>query len=105
VLLILRVRIPKISNTKKNIICAFFPGLAVGIALCLNWGLAFVITKFFSNFVILFGIGPTFWIFTGFCIAGALFVFFFQPETKGKSLSAIQRMLAGRETETATATA
>lgn len=58
-------------------------GFAIGVALSLNWFLAFCITKFFSNLVELITIGPTFWIFSGFSFVGAAFVYFFVPETKG----------------------
>lgn len=43
------------------------------------------------------GNGPTFWVFSGFCVVGTAFVFLFVPETKGKSLNEIQRMLGGEK--------
>jgi len=41
------------------------------------------------------GDGETFWLFSGLSILGTIFVFFIVPETKGKSLSEIQKMLGG----------
>lgn len=54
---------------------------------------AFVITKTFGNLQTLLGQGETFWLFSGLSIVGTVFVFFVVPETKGKSLSEIQKML------------
>ncbi|XP_063703886.1 facilitated trehalose transporter Tret1-like [Culicoides brevitarsis] len=65
-------------------------GFLGAIAGTFNWLLAFVITKFFANFQEALGNGPTFYLFTAFCVLGFLFVIFFVPETKGKSFQAIQ---------------
>lgn len=62
-----------------------------------NWILAFIITKTFTNMRDSMGIGPTFWLFSGFSIAGTLFVAFFVIETKGKSLIEIQEILGGKK--------
>lgn len=70
-------------------------GIASSAAGSLSWILAFVVTKAFSNMEDAIGIGPTFWLLAGFSILGTIFVFFMVPETKGKSLANIQRMLAG----------
>lgn len=83
-------------HTMIGEICApDIKGFAIGVALSLNWFLTFCITKFFSNLQMTLGIHWTFWIFSGFSLLGAAFVCFCVPETKGKSLNAIQRMLAG----------
>lgn len=58
---------------------------------------AFVITKTFVNLQTAIGNGQTFWLFSGLSILGTVFVFFIVPETKGKTLSEIQKMLAGEE--------
>jgi len=87
-------------------------GIAAPLAGTLNWLLgkfsnfrkcvlltsafsAFVITKTFTNLKALMGDGETFWLFSGLSILGTIFVFFIVPETKGKSLSEIQKMLGG----------
>lgn len=83
-------------HTMIGEICApDIKGFAIGVALSLNWFLAFCITKFFSDLQSALGIHSTFWIFSGCSFLGAAFVCFCVPETKGKSLNAIQRMLAG----------
>lgn len=72
-------------------------GVAGSAAGAFNWSLAFLITSTFQTMNNTFGNGQTFWIFSAFCILGAVFVFFFVPETKGKSLQDIQRILAGEK--------
>lgn len=72
-------------------------GIAASAAGTFNWSLAFLITSTFTAMNETFGKGQTFWIFSAFCIFGTLFVFFFVPETKGKSLADIQRILAGEK--------
>lgn len=60
-----------------------------------NWLLAFIITGNFGTLSKAIGIGQTFWVFAGFSVVGTIFTFFFVPETKGKSMTDIQRMLSG----------
>lgn len=72
-------------------------GVAGSIAGAFNWALAFLITSTFEKLNLTLGQGPTFWLFTAFCVLGLLFVFFFVPETKGKSLAQIQQILAGEK--------
>lgn len=62
-----------------------------------NWGLAFLVTKFYSSLKEAIGGDSTFYIFTGFSLLGTVFVYFIVPETKGKSLSDIQRELNGEK--------
>lgn len=70
-------------------------GVAGSISGSFSWALAFVVTKTFSDMTADIGIGPTFWVLAGCSFLGTIFVFFIVPETKGKSLADIQRMLAG----------
>ena len=63
---------------------------------CLNWFLAFLITYFFQRLSDWIGIGQTFWLFAAASLFGVFFIIFMVPETKGKSLADIQRMLSGR---------
>lgn len=58
------------------------------------WFLAFIITRFFNDIVYAFGSDYLFWMFSVFCILAICFVYFYVPETKGKSLNEIQLMLA-----------
>jgi len=41
------------------------------------------------------GVHTSFWIFAACCLAGAVFTFFYVPETKGKTLEQIQKKLHG----------
>lgn len=74
-------------------------GVAGAIAGTTNWLLAFLITKTFGNLRTAIGGGETFWLFSGLTIVGTVFVFFFCPETKGKSLTEIQVILSGGRSE------
>lgn len=78
-----------------ELFAADIKGVAGSAAGTFNWVLAFIITKTFSTLNETFGNGPTFWIFSAFCILGSVFTIAVVPETKGKSLPEIQRMLAG----------
>lgn len=57
------------------------------------WFLGFIISRFFENLANLMGMGPAFWMFSGFCALAFAFIFFFVIETKGKSLQEIQNDL------------
>ena len=46
----------------------------------------------------------TFWFYMCWCIVGMFFVYFFLPETKGKSLDDIERMFANKKKQTLYAT-
>lgn len=86
---------PLVHTMIGEVCAADIKGFAIGVALSLNWLLTFFITKFFDDLQTAIGTDATFWIFSGFSFLGAAFVCFCVPETKGKSLNAIQRMLAG----------
>jgi SP family facilitated glucose transporter-like MFS transporter 8 len=63
-----------------------------------NWFFAFAITFAFQPLSTSpIGIGGTFWIFAGASFIGIIWTFFIIPETKGKSMSEIQRMLSGEK--------
>ncbi|GAB0094002.1 hypothetical protein DMENIID0001_092020 [Sergentomyia squamirostris] len=64
-----------------------------GIATMTTWTLASVIIKTFPNLQEALGTHVTLWLFAGFALAGVVFILFFVPETKGKSLVEIQKML------------
>ena len=65
------------------------------MAVCFNWGLTFAVTKFFP--VVNHDLGPaiTYGGFCFICVLGIAFVFFFVPETGGKSREDIQLQLMG----------
>lgn len=72
-------------------------GVAGSAAGAFNWSLAFLVTSTFETMNTTIGNGQTFWVFSAFCLAGLFFVIIFVPETKGKSLAEIQRILAGEK--------
>lgn len=69
-------------------------GVAGSSACLFNWLMAFVVTKFYSDMTRSLEPYGTFWVFSGFCLVGTFFVYFFVPETKGKTLDEIQRELS-----------
>ncbi|XP_071445144.1 facilitated trehalose transporter Tret1-like [Hetaerina americana] len=75
-------------------------GIAAGIAVGINWTLAFIVTLTFTSLQLSIGSDVTFWMFAGFNAAAAAFVILFLPETKGKSLEDIQKELGGTKTKT-----
>uniref|UniRef100_A0A8D9ADR8 Facilitated trehalose transporter Tret1 n=2 Tax=Cacopsylla melanoneura TaxID=428564 RepID=A0A8D9ADR8_9HEMI len=72
-------------------------GNATGIAVALNWSLAFVVTLSFSTLSSTLGTGITFWLFSVICLIGTLFTYLLVLETKGKPLNQIQIELAGNK--------
>lgn len=75
-------------------------GLAGSLSGTLNWVLAFIVTKTYSNLAAAIHTGPTFWFYSVLTIIGAVFVIFVVPETKGKSLNEIQDQLdSGKQKE------
>ncbi|KAJ8931868.1 hypothetical protein NQ314_015134 [Rhamnusium bicolor] len=57
------------------------------------WFFGFLITKYFKSISDSIGMGPSFWIFSGFCLAAIPFCIFYVFETKGKSFQEIQDAL------------
>ncbi|KAL7736370.1 hypothetical protein ACLKA6_014839 [Drosophila palustris] len=81
--------------------------VAGSIAGTSNWFSAFLVTLLFPILKNAIGSAPTFWIFTGIAVVAFVYILLFVPETKGKSLLEIQRILAGGkniETDTETTT-
>lgn len=62
-----------------------------------SWSLAFAVTNSFSSISGAIGIGQTFWMFAGLSFLGIFFTYIIVIETKAKSLSDIQRLLAGEK--------
>jgi sugar porter (SP) family MFS transporter len=74
-----------------------FPSNVKSIASALTavfcWFIGFLIAKFFQSLVDAIGMGPSFWLFAGFCGFAFFFTLFYVVETKGKSLQEIQDIL------------
>lgn len=71
----------------------FAIGVASSIVCMTNWVFVFLVTKFYSSLVSTIFIYNTFWLFTLFCVVGTFFVIYFVPETKGKTIEEIQKLL------------
>jgi len=66
-------------------------GKAVSISLFMNWFSTFLVAGSFFYLVRLLGCGGPFFVFSFMSVLAFLFVYFFVPETKGKTLEEIQR--------------
>jgi SP family facilitated glucose transporter-like MFS transporter 8 len=71
-------------------------GVVSGITICFNWTLVFLVTRFFEDLKAGMGIEWCYWMFSIFSAIGTVFVFFFVPETKCKSLEDIQKQFASK---------
>lgn len=60
---------------------------------CVGSVVSFLTTQFFIGVADVIGMAGTFWLFAGFCVLAFVFVVVFVPETKGKSLLEIQKLL------------
>ncbi|KAJ8681662.1 hypothetical protein QAD02_017454 [Eretmocerus hayati] len=70
-------------------------GIASSSACLFNWLMAFVVTKYYNPLEEATNTQTCFWLFSGICALGTVFVFIMVPETKGKSLEEIQFELGG----------
>uniref|UniRef100_A0A182NTG1 Major facilitator superfamily (MFS) profile domain-containing protein n=1 Tax=Anopheles dirus TaxID=7168 RepID=A0A182NTG1_9DIPT len=68
-------------------------GFATTFCMATNWAFAFVSLKYFSTIGVLFGMHGILLFFAICSLAGALFVLFVMPETKGKSFQEIEQMM------------
>jgi sugar porter (SP) family MFS transporter len=68
-------------------------GAAISVAVSALWIACFILTYTFPILNGALGTAKTFWVYAAICFAGFFFVFFKVPETKGKSLEAIEREL------------
>lgn len=67
--------------------------VAASIPVTINFALSFVVTKYSIVIFERFGIGSSIWLFSGFSVAGIVFIIILVPETKSKSVEEIQKML------------
>ena len=74
------------------------------LASCFNLLCTFTIIRSFGDMNKSLGEYGTFWFYMCWCIVGMFFVYFFLPETKGKSLDDIERMFANKKKQTLYAT-
>jgi len=69
-------------------------GWVSSIAVCLNWAMAFLVTKFFPIMMNDLGSEVTYKTFFSICLVGTFFVFICVPETTGRSREQIYRHLS-----------
>lgn len=65
----------------------------ISIVNTFNWILAFILLKYFSTAVKVFQFHTCMFIFSGFALAGILFVIFYVPESKNRSFEEIENSL------------
>ncbi|XP_069696658.1 facilitated trehalose transporter Tret1-like isoform X2 [Periplaneta americana] len=70
-------------------------GWVSSLAVCLNWALAFVVTKFYPIMMHVLGPEFTYGSFFVICLLGTIFAIIFVPETVGKTREEIQLALSG----------
>lgn len=66
-------------------------GIGMSIGSLAHWGFNAVIAFTFLKLINAVGIAGTFWIYAAICLGGAIWGYYFIPETKGKSLESIER--------------
>ena len=71
-------------------------GIASGIATQVNWLGVFVVVKTYTQIELAFHSDGVFWFYGAVCLLSAIFVFFFFPETKGRTLEEIEELFSDR---------
>ena len=66
-------------------------GAAISVAVSALWIACFILTYTFPLLNSALGPALTFWLYATICATGTLFIFWFVPETKGKSLEQIEQ--------------
>nr|CAD7573511.1 unnamed protein product [Timema californicum] len=74
-----------------------YRGLGMTLSICTLWLWAFLVSKFFKDLCYTLGDHGCFWLFASVCLMGAVFIYFFVPETKNRSLQSILRELNGED--------
>jgi len=72
-------------------------GAAVSVSVSALWIACFALTFSFPTLNAALGPAGTFWLYSGICVIGFLFVWWRVPETKGKTLEQIEREYAGEK--------
>lgn len=74
-----------------------FRSILGSLASCFNLLCTFTIIRSFGDMNKTLGEYGTFWFYMSWCVVGVFFVYFFLPETKGKSFEEIERMFANKK--------
>lgn len=72
-------------------------GLTSCVVLMTRWLLAFGVTNIFATLKECLNDDGTYWLFAAISFLGTFFIYFFVPETKGKSLAEIQLYFVGHK--------
>jgi sugar porter (SP) family MFS transporter len=72
-------------------------GAAVSVSVSALWIASFLLAFTFPLLNRALGPSGTFWIYASICFMGFLFIYLYVPETKGKTLEAIERELTGQK--------
>lgn len=88
---------PPILALRSELFPASYKILGVNICICLNAATNFVCTIFFMQVTQLYGMYLNYLVFTVCCFFGMILVYGLLPETKGKTLFEIQRILKGNK--------
>lgn len=72
-------------------------GIGMGLSLFVNWSFSALTAGLFNSYQTIVRPWGAFWLFSIACLLFAIFVVFFIPETKGKSLEEIERAFSNRE--------
>ncbi|XP_065215947.1 facilitated trehalose transporter Tret1-like [Planococcus citri] len=84
---------PMVLAVRSEIFPPSYKVLGINICIGLNSTTNFVFTIFFMEVVLKYGMYLNYVVFSLACLVGLLIVYFFLPETKGKTLAEIQSML------------
>jgi MFS family permease len=68
-------------------------GAAMSVAVSALWVACFILTFLFPILTDQIGMAGAFWLYAGICAVGFVFILLRVPETKGKTLEAIEREL------------
>ena len=67
-------------------------GQAGGIATLINWTCSFIVTQTYQSMADTLSIQGAYWFYAGCCFFAFIFVYFFLPETKGRTLEEMEAM-------------
>jgi sugar porter (SP) family MFS transporter len=67
--------------------------MGMAVASCANWGVNMIIAASFLSLANALGMGLTFWLYGVLTFIGFVFIYFFVPETKGRTLEEIEANL------------
>jgi SP family galactose:H+ symporter-like MFS transporter len=88
---------PVVWTVINEVFPARVRGRGVAVATAINWLAAWVVAQTFLSLVGAITTEGTFLLFAGFCVVTFVYVRWFVPETKGKTLEEVQEMWSDPE--------